>query len=500
MSKHQQTRSVVYALTASILATLLSACGGGGGSRPAEASPQNAVQQATAPGITTQPQSTTVVEGQTATFSVVADGTSPLTYQWSQNGLPIAGATGPTLTLSPANLADDGSVFSVSVSNAAGTVTSVNVVLSVSLPVPDTDRLAIASTHTVARRSDGTLIGWGGNGWGQLGSGPVIAGTFARSIGGSAAMATTAGDEGGALLTSAGTVEAWGRNSGGWMGADNPYGGAVSIGSSVPVAWPHPVVDISIGIDNFDQQDLLYAVLDDGSVWYYPGSSVTVGGVTRYSAAKVANLDGVAQLARGHSRDMRVVRTDGTVWKLVLTKSLATGAISASAEQVPGLTTVKSVNCGLDHCLALLQDGTVKAWGEGRYGQLGQGIAASSETTPVTVVGLNGVTHIAVTSNYGASFARTSDGKLWSWGNGNLSARPGVGYGPSPDALVPTEVTSLTGVREVVCSTGHCAARLADGSVWSWGDDTYQQLGRGVPEFPVWAQLPVKATGINLNQ
>lgn len=271
-------------------------------------------------------------------------------------------------------------------------MTSVNVVLGVNLPVPDTvpDRLAAASTHTLALCSDGTLIGWGGN-RGSLGHQP-------------------------------------------W-GGDNPSGGAVTKGSAIAVTWSRPVLDIAIGIDNFDQQDVLFAVLDDGTVWHYPGSSVTTGGTVRYGASKVAKLDGAVKLATGHGRRMHVIRSDGPVWRLEFTTSIPAGNYVASAVQVPGLADVKSVACGLDRCLALLQDGTLKAWGEGRYGQLGQGIAASSETTPVNVLGLTGVTHIAVTSNYGASFARTSAGKLWSWGGhlpatrARCAAIPGLGAG-----------------------------------------------------------------------
>jgi uncharacterized protein (DUF1800 family) len=67
-------------------------------------------------------QSVTV--GQTATFTVVATGTAPMTYQWQKAGVNIAGATAATYTTSSASTADNGSTFDVVVSNAAGTVTS----------------------------------------------------------------------------------------------------------------------------------------------------------------------------------------------------------------------------------------------------------------------------------------------------------------------------------------------------------------------------------------
>ena len=85
---------------------------------------------AVAPIITTQPAAQAVATGQTASFSVVAAGTKPLAYQWKKNGTDIAGATSSTYT-TPAILSEDnGAVFSVVVSNGAGTVTSSNAVLS----------------------------------------------------------------------------------------------------------------------------------------------------------------------------------------------------------------------------------------------------------------------------------------------------------------------------------------------------------------------------------
>src|SRR5262249_19693062 len=79
---------------------------------------------AAAPSITTQPASQTVAAGQSATFTVVALGTAPLSYQWLKNGTAIAGATGPSYTTPPAMAADNGAAFTVVVSNAAGSATS----------------------------------------------------------------------------------------------------------------------------------------------------------------------------------------------------------------------------------------------------------------------------------------------------------------------------------------------------------------------------------------
>src|SRR6266850_4204266 len=76
------------------------------------------------PSITAQPANQTVTAGQTATFSVTAAGTAPLTYQWNKNGGAISGATSSSYTSPATASSDNGAQFSVVVSNSAGSVTS----------------------------------------------------------------------------------------------------------------------------------------------------------------------------------------------------------------------------------------------------------------------------------------------------------------------------------------------------------------------------------------
>jgi len=85
----------------------------------------------TAPSITAQPANTTVTVGQTATFSVGATGTSPLTYQWRKNTANVSGATGTSYTTPATTSGDNGAKFDVVVSNAAGSTTSSAAVLTV---------------------------------------------------------------------------------------------------------------------------------------------------------------------------------------------------------------------------------------------------------------------------------------------------------------------------------------------------------------------------------
>jgi hypothetical protein len=84
-----------------------------------------------APTISTQPANQTVAAGQTATFSVVAAGTTPLTYQWQKNGSAITGATAASYITPVTTTADSGELFRVVVSNSAGNVTSNSATLTV---------------------------------------------------------------------------------------------------------------------------------------------------------------------------------------------------------------------------------------------------------------------------------------------------------------------------------------------------------------------------------
>jgi hypothetical protein len=118
-------RVVTTTLTV-LLAATLAACGGGhsGGS-----------SGSSTPAIATQPGNATRAIGETATFSVVASGATPLAYQWQKNGQAISGATAASYTTPPVALGDDGATFLVSVSNSLGSVQSNGAVLTV-VPTP----------------------------------------------------------------------------------------------------------------------------------------------------------------------------------------------------------------------------------------------------------------------------------------------------------------------------------------------------------------------------
>ena len=122
-----------------------------------------------APSITTQPGSQSVTAGQTATFSVAATGTAPLSYQWQKNGVNV-GTNSSSYTTAAATTSDNGASFTVTITNSAGNMKSAAAILTVN---------AAPVTYTIS----GSISGAGGNGATVTLSGAASASTTANSSG-----------------------------------------------------------------------------------------------------------------------------------------------------------------------------------------------------------------------------------------------------------------------------------------------------------------------------
>ena len=135
------------------------------------------------------------------------------------------------------------------------------------------------------------------------------------------------------------------------------------------------------------------------------------------------------------------------------------------------------------HSLAVRADGTVAAWGSGGNGQLGWGRTTSS-TRAVAVPGLSGVRTLAAGGL--SSYAVTNDGSVWAWGD-NGQGQLGLGAAQTT-VLTPTKVPGLPPVRALAAGRYHAMAVGLDGSVWTWGSNSFGQLGRTGSSIP--AKVP----------
>lgn len=281
------------------------------------------------------------------------------------------------------------------------------------------------------------------------------------------------------VLNGDGTVWAWGNNANGQLG-----NGTEGSYSSVPVQAQGltGAAAVSAGVNHtvalkgdtvWTWGDNYYGQLGDGTMYIN----------RRSTPLQVQGLTGVTAVAAGYEHTV-VLKGDGTVWAWGNNYfgQLGDGNnINMSTPvQVQGLTGVRAVAAGTWYTVALKDDGTVWAWGHNEWGQLGDGTTTDSYA-PVQVQGLTGVT--AVAAGWAHAVALRDDTTVWGWGN-NMAGQLGDGDWGNGGKSIPVQVLGLTGVTAVAAGSHHTVALKGDTTVWAWGAGFGGQLGDGTYGYP----------------
>lgn len=175
---------------------------------------------------------------------------------------------------------------------------------------------------------------------------------------------------------------------------------------------------------------------------------------------------------------------------------LGNGTTSASSSlpvAVSGLNTVSAVAVGGSHSCAVLTDHSVRCWGDGALGQLGNG-GTSASSTPVTVTGISDATAISAGLNH-TCVLRTG-GAVSCWGqnsNGQVGSTVATDF---PRATAPVAVAGISGATAVSAGGFHSCA-LVGGAVSCWGDNSVGQLGNGAGAPNNFSFAPVAVTGLS---
>ncbi|MCX6874730.1 MAG: cadherin-like beta sandwich domain-containing protein, partial [Verrucomicrobia bacterium] len=233
--------------------------------------------------------------------------------------------------------------------------------------------------------------------------------------------------------------------------------------------------------------------------WGYNGSGqLGNGGAANSSVPLAVTATGIladktlVAVAAGNSHSLALC-TDGTVaaWGNNDYGQLGTGNTSTSYVPVAVTTsgiltgkTVVAIAAGGYHSLALCSDGTVAAWGYNGNGRLGDNGYTYSSSVPVAVTSsgiLTGKTVVAIAAGDSHSLALCSDGTVAAWGYNGYGQ---LGTGNTSTSYVPITVTTsgiLAGKTVVHIAAGyyHSLALCSDGTVAAWGYNGYGQLGNG---------------------
>jgi alpha-tubulin suppressor-like RCC1 family protein len=433
-----------------------------------------------APAIVVQPVSQTVVAGDSLTLAVSATGGN-LKYQWKRNGADIEGATSNVYRLAAAAAGDDNASFTVAVSNGLGAVTSSAAVVRVVAGAVSALPLAAAQvavskpgsasgSFTLVRRSNGTLASWGYNTDGQRGDGTVTLpsdtiGTVTLPTGRTARQIAVGGSHALVLLDN-GDVYAWGLNDAGQLGQ-----GDVAT-RAVPVKVTLPAAAIAIAAGRVHS----VAVLSGGAVYTWGANTFGQlgdgGREAKASPVAVAGLDGVVGVAAGKDHTL-ALRSDGTVraWGANASGQLGDGSFKPSrVPVVSALSGIARIRAGGDQSFAISTRRALYAWGENGDGQLGLGSAVDAGV-PAGV--LREVVDAATADR--TSIALGGDGLARSAG-ANESGSLGDGGSTARNTFGAVAVLS-TGISIDTGGRSFSAAIAADGTTYTWGDNTSKQLG-----------------------
>ena len=272
--------------------------------------------------------------------------------------------------------------------------------------------IATSAWHSCALTQDGTVACWGGNDYGQLGDGITTNSSVPVAVTGGALAGKTVthiaiGYFHSCALTSDGVVVCWGRNDYGQLGD------GTTTNSSVPVAVTGGVL-AGKTVTRIDTRGLhSCALTSDGVVvcWGYNGYGQLGDGTTSSSSVPVAVTGGVltgktvTRIAIGAWHSCALT-SDGVVvcWGYNYDGQLGDGTTTNSSVPVAvtgGVLAGKTVTrfaAGSVHSCALTSDGVVACWGANFYGTLGDGTTNNS-SVPVAM------TSGALTERYDADSA-----------------------------------------------------------------------------------------------
>jgi alpha-tubulin suppressor-like RCC1 family protein len=343
--------------------------------------------------------------------------------------------------------------------------------------------------HTFTLKREGILWGWGENYYGKLGDGTTIDSHYPIQIGNRRDWGSiVAGVDHTLGVKADGTLWAWGDNYYGQIGD----GSTINRGTPVPIGSGYDWVMISAGGGHS------LALKADGSIWSWGenysgqlGDGTTVDG---YIPAQVGSDSDWVMISAGYNYSM-ALKADGTIWGWGDNYHGQLGDGTTINKNFPTQVGTEknwiAIAAGRGaHTLALKSNGTLWAWGDNYYGQVGDTTTAN-KNYPVQVG--TDFDWVSISSGATHSLAIKASGTIWAWGDNRYGQ---LGDQTNVAKNYPVPMDAATDWALVQAGGYHNVALKLNGSVWTWGWNAYGQLGDGttidknapvlvaVPEFP----------------
>jgi alpha-tubulin suppressor-like RCC1 family protein len=314
--------------------------------------------------------------------------------------------------------------------------------------------IAAGLYHTVALKSDGTVWAWGRNQYGEVGDGTTTQRKVPTQVSGlSGVTAVAAGEYHSLALKSDGTVWAWGRNHRGQL-ADGTFNNSSTAIQSAAVT---NVVSVAAGQHTLMAQS-------DGIVKSSGGNSGGQRGIGNTNIT--SSVTDVLYLAFAEKVALPVISPDGGFYTVSQTVTV-TDATSGC--------TIRYTLDGSDptgNSTSIASGGTLNVTGLTRLKvkAFKSGVISSDIKSAIFQIG------DAVAAGQHHGLALEAGGTLWSWGD---NAYGQLGNDSSADRWAPVQVTAISNVISVAGGEYHTLAVKSDGTTWVWGRNTNNQLGDG---------------------
>jgi alpha-tubulin suppressor-like RCC1 family protein len=221
----------------------------------------------------------------------------------------------------------------------------------------------------------------------------------------------------------------------------------------------------------------------DGTLWTcgynYAGQLGLSDTVNRSSPVQVGTQSNWAQIACGYDFST-AIKTDGTLWTCgygdngQLGNNTTTGPLGQTLifYQVGTLNNWSKVSNNGRGSLSIKTDSTLWSWGQNNFGQLGLS-DTDNRSSPVQIGTLSNWS-VNISSAWFYNAAIKTDGTLWAWGNNSFGQ---LGLSNRTHRSSPVQVGTASNWSKVSCGGTHMAALKTDGTLWTCGYNRWGQLG-----------------------